>query len=76
MRSKTSTCGYWRSAADDRWPSGVVIAPTLSLAKLGYLARENMARENMANENMGRENMGREARYAALLSAQDSPMVL
>ncbi len=71
MRSKTSTCGYWRSAADDRWPSGVVIAPTLSLAKLGYLARENMARENMANENMANE-----ARYAALLSAQDSPMVL
>jgi len=71
VRSKTSTCGYWRSAADDRWPSGVVIAPTLSLAKLGYLARENMARENMANENMANE-----ARYAALLSAQDSPMVL
>ena len=71
MRSKTSTCGYWRSAADDRWPSGVVIAPTLSLAKLGYLARENMARENMANENMANE-----ARYAALLSAQDSPLML
>jgi hypothetical protein len=43
----------------------------LSLAKLGYLARENMARENMANENMANE-----ARYAALLSAQDSPLML